>query len=91
MMNEPYSTTDLGQAAYVLALGYKLLRVDDGAEWRKVFVFVPEATAHADGYWGGATVPARAYFHALRDLKGILARGREREMKRYEHASNTRQ
>jgi hypothetical protein len=72
-LTEMFSTSDLGQAAFLMTLGFALLRVRQGNRGdRKEFCFEPEAAEKAAGYFGGASVPARAFNHALRDLKTQL-------------------
>ncbi len=63
--------SDLGLAAYLVALGYPLVRVV-GSNGRKDFVFagVPQETIY--GFYNGQDqISARQLLNALRDLKGL--------------------
>ncbi len=80
-MNQPtdtpdeYRTSDLGQAAYLLARDVPLLRVDHEGD-RATFVF--PGTARGTGrlfyHPGQNSVDARRFHLSLRELRG-LARG----------------
>lgn len=65
-----YSTGDLGQAAFLVALGYEVLRFERLLGSRRcIFYFPVEAGPEADKYYRNAQVPARTFNNALRDLK----------------------
>ena len=65
-----FHTVDLGIAAFLLAQGIPLLGISAGDGWKRVFRFPARAQTLAQGYWGDAVVPARAFFNAIRDLNG---------------------
>ena len=65
-----HATTDLNEAAFILASGYRLLRVDDGSF--RAFVFHAAAAAAADAYRRDAPVPARSFVRRLREIRGFL-------------------
>ncbi len=64
--------SDLGLAAYLVALGYPLVRVV-GSNGRKDFVFagVPDEVVFSF-YSGKDVVSARLLLGALKDLKGLV-------------------
>jgi Domain of unknown function (DUF5659) len=68
--NEDFRSKDLGQAAYLVASGFRLMKTEGGSE--KVFVFSPEARAVADSYFSGARVIAKDFANALRTVKALL-------------------
>jgi len=68
---EVHTTTDLSCAAYLMARGYPLVRVERQASRRCVFHFPSNARADAQGFYQGAQVPARAFANSLRDLKTL--------------------
>jgi hypothetical protein len=64
-----FTTSDLAIAAYLVALGHRLLRID-GPRGRRVFVFSGEAEADSFTYFQDThPVSARKLFGAYRDLK----------------------
>jgi len=65
-------TTDLNQAAYLMALGHSLVGVSGSPGGRRVFQFDATARADADTFYRNGTVPARAFAHALGDLKTLI-------------------
>jgi hypothetical protein len=71
--------SDLQLAAYLMALDYPLLRVDE-PNHRKVFVYkgVPEAITLAY-YQGQDAISARKLFGAYRDLRGLIIQGHAAE------------
>ena len=71
-VTDSYSTTDLNLAAFLMARGLPLLRTESAGGMRKVFWFGPEARDLAAEFYQDATVPARAFANALRDLKTRL-------------------
>jgi len=68
--------TDLYVAAFLLAKGHRLTRVDDSQPWKVEFHFSRLAKTDTDAFYGGGTIEGRVYAAALRDLKAILARKR---------------
>jgi len=72
---DEYATSDLGEAAYLVAKGLPLLRVDHGTV-RATFVFPAGAQRMAPSFRlpGSNLVDARRFHAALRELRG-LARG----------------
>ncbi len=71
--NDVYETSDLGQAALLVAQGFPLLHVAPAEGRRRLFLFPPEAREAGEGYYRGATVPARAFYNSPRDLKAMIA------------------
>ena len=71
--------TDLYVAAFVMAKGNRLLRVDDTRPWEISFHFSGMAKPDADAFYGGGTVEGRVYAAALKDLKGLLMKRRRGE------------
>ncbi len=69
----PYATPDLGQAAFLVALGHPLQGVEPVNDRRKRFVFPAAAQEAAERYYQNVPIPARAYFNAVRDLKALIA------------------
>jgi hypothetical protein len=70
---EEFATTDLAQAAYLVALGRPLLRVErTQAGMRCTFVFPSEAHEVAAEFFRNASILARTYAHAMRDLKALV-------------------
>ena len=66
-----YTTSDLNLAAFLMTQGQPLEGVSrDGP--RLVFSFPAQARAVTPGYYSGATVQARAFANALRDLKALI-------------------
>ncbi len=66
-----FQTTDLNLAAFLMARGHALVGVArDGP--RRVFGFPETARDEAQGFYANATVPARAFANALRDLKTLI-------------------
>jgi hypothetical protein len=73
---EEFATTDLAQAAYLVALGFPLQQVRRAEAGRRcTFVFPSEAQEVAGEFFRNASIPARAYAHAIRDLKALVCRG----------------
>ena len=71
---EEFATTDLAQAAYLVALGRPLLRVErTHVGTRCTFVFPSEAQEAAGEFFRNASIPARVYAHAIRDRKALYA------------------
>lgn len=68
MTSAPYRTRDLGLAAFLKVRGHDHDdEVDDGGSvW---FLFPGLDRSVKEDYFGGGTVPARAYSVALRELK----------------------
>ena len=67
-----YATTDLGLAAFLVVRGYPLTGLAGVAGARRIFLFPPEAAVEAAPFYRRATVPARDYFTAVRDLKALV-------------------
>jgi hypothetical protein len=67
-----FETTDLGQAAFLLARGRPLTSMDSAVGRRRIFQFPAAAQADADEYFAGGQAPARALVNALRDLKAAV-------------------
>ena len=65
-----HSTTDLNEAAFILASGHRLLRVEDGPF--RSFVFGAAAAAAADDYHRNAPVPARSFVRHLREIRNFI-------------------
>jgi hypothetical protein len=70
--NGQFETSDLGQAAFLIAQGTALLGILPGESYRRRFCFAASARESAQGYFRNDAVPARAYFCAVRDLKAML-------------------
>ena len=70
-----YTTIDLNEAAYLIVRGHSLRALAGTPGGRRTFVFAPEAQADVAGFYGGASVPARAMGQAIRDMKALLAQG----------------
>jgi hypothetical protein len=68
-----FQTTDLNVAAFLLSRGHSLLGTEGTA--RRTFHFAASVAEDAKGYFQGATVPARAFANALRDLKAMVREG----------------
>jgi hypothetical protein len=70
---EEFPTTDLAQAAYLVALGRPLLRVErTQVGTRCTFIFPSEAHEVAAEFIRNASIPARTYAHTMRDLKALV-------------------
>ncbi len=70
---KPYVTTDLYEAAYILAQGYEITIVPVSPT-KRAFHFPPEAMEAASAFVRNTAVPARLYAAYLRDLKALIAR-----------------
>lgn len=72
--NSQFTTSDLGQASYLSAIGYRCVAVRPvpGDRYRCEFVFPPEAARVAEDYFLGATVEAQRFMLILRELKARL-------------------
>lgn len=71
-MNE-YTTTDLGEAAYLLLTGHPLVRLD-GRLGKRTFVFNGTSREAGTEFFNGAKVEARSYAATIRDLKARILR-----------------
>ena len=71
--------SDLYVAAFVLAKGHRLVRVDDSRPWSVGFHFSRMAKPDADAFVAGGMVEGRLFAAALRDLKMLLSRKRRGE------------
>lgn len=69
-----FSTHDLNLASYLLATNHPLRRLD-GPPGKSAFVFGNVSEEAVTSFYAGAKVDARQLLGALRDLKGLLARG----------------
>jgi hypothetical protein len=67
-----YETTDLNIAAFLLAQGHPLTRVEGPRGGQRTFVFPASGRGVASAYFSGASVPARPFANALRDLKALI-------------------
>ena len=72
MTNGYFETTDLGLGAYLLARGHELRAVRAVTERQRMFVFGIDAEGDAESFYRNASIPARAYAAALRDIKSLL-------------------
>jgi len=73
-----YTTTDLGESAFLIATGHPLRDVETpGPGPRMVFHFDVKARAAAATYYDGALVPAKPHAHAIRELKALFTRMRK--------------
>ena len=63
-------TTDLNEAAFIMACGHRLLRVDDGRF--RSFVFDAAAAGASDAYRRDAPVPARSFVRRLREIRNFI-------------------
>lgn len=70
-----YVTADLGEAAFLVARGPPLARLEGRPSERKRFVFTEEAAGDGSEYLAGGVVAAHRFADALRALKGRLRRG----------------
>jgi hypothetical protein len=67
-----FDTADLSLAAFLLARGHSLVGLGGAGGGRRVFSFPVEAAAEARAFFQHASVPARAFANALRDLKALI-------------------
>jgi hypothetical protein len=68
-------TSDLGQAAFLLAMGHRFLGLNYAGGGRYGFQFGDEdghTSKDADAYFAGAMAPAREVVEALKTLKQLL-------------------
>ena len=73
MTNEDeYRTTDLGLAAFLVARGHPLMRLEGRCGDRRVFCFPTAAEGSAPLFHRDASVPARTFANAIRDLKALV-------------------
>lgn len=63
-----FQTTDIDLATYLHARAYQLLRMDQVAG-TLIFAFPAEAALSAEGFYLGASVPAKLLLHAARQLE----------------------
>lgn len=81
MAKSELSISDMGQAAYLHAVGHKFVGLDYSGRGRYSFRFADERTEimqDADAYFTGALVPARELIEALKTLKQILYSEKEK-------------
>lgn len=73
---KPYTTSDLGLAAYLYTCGYELLKpipTKDEKRFSFVFVYQEDVEELADMYFrGDANVPARDYFANIKKVRNTL-------------------
>ena len=69
-LNATFKTHDLYLAAFLVTRGHALLRLE--GDHRRAFVFPSDASADADTFYRGESIPARDYVHAVKDLKTRL-------------------
>ena len=69
---EFFITSDLNQAAFVLALNHPLLRVEGERGERHHFYFPMSAREDALTFFAGGMIRARTFSSALRDLKALI-------------------
>ena len=73
-----FLTSDLGEAAYIVTVGYPVLDIrpakDDPP--RLEFVFGGKAEEVGKAYYRGATVEAQRFMMTQKELKGRLFRAR---------------
>jgi hypothetical protein len=69
-----YTTTDVNLGAYLVVVGFPLIRVDStpGSPRRGVLHFRTEAKAAATDYFAGGKVPAKQYTATLREVKARI-------------------
>jgi len=67
-----YRTADLGLAAFLVARGHPLARLDGRRGDRRVFCFDTRAEAAAPLFYRDDKVGARTFANALRDLKALV-------------------
>jgi hypothetical protein len=72
MTIDEYQTSDLSLAAFLMAQGHPLTRVEGPRGGQRVFVFPAAGRDLAGAYYTGASVPARPFANALRDLKSLI-------------------
>jgi hypothetical protein len=73
--------SDLGQAAYLYAIGHKFVGLDYSGHGRYGFLFANEqgqAAKDANAYFASAMVPARELVEALKILKQVLYSEKEK-------------
>ncbi len=72
-MTETTRVNDLQLAAYVLALGHRLVAVE-GPATRREFIFADVPKDVVIGFYSGAApIDARQLFSCWRDLRGLAA------------------
>jgi hypothetical protein len=67
-------TPNLPQAAFVVARGHTVKRLDPAlpGEFKRSFVFDGDAAKTAGEFYTGGKVEARAFANAWRDLRALL-------------------
>jgi hypothetical protein len=73
-IDEEYETTDLALAAFLVAQGHPLTRVEGPRGGQRTFVFPASGRDLASTYFT-ASVPARPFANALRDLRPARCNG----------------
>jgi hypothetical protein len=66
-----YKTSSLGEAAFIVASGF-MIEGWEGPDYKKLFLFAPEAEQKAKEYYRGAVISARALINAYCDVIRIL-------------------
>jgi hypothetical protein len=74
VVTEPYYRTNrLSEAAYLLALGHRLVKIEPSPEPRfKLFVFPIEAASDGSRFYQGAEIEAQLFASKLSDLKAVI-------------------
>ncbi len=73
MKDEAFSTSDLGCAACVVALGTELLAILPDEGGRCAFQFSAKAKSIAERYWAGdQSIDASLFFSSLKNLKSRI-------------------
>jgi Domain of unknown function (DUF5659) len=73
MDKQEWSTRGLAQAAYLLCIGHKLLRLD-GVPGSRIFVFEETETIDRDAraFFQGATYSVQLFYASLCNLKRLM-------------------
>jgi hypothetical protein len=74
-----FRTMSLPGAAFLVASGFQLLRVEVASGLRFEFVFPDpsgEVEKTLDGYFSGASVPARDFYRSLQDVRFAVNRAK---------------
>jgi len=83
-MSQPVQkVTDVALAGFLQTQGAKLIGIEDTESWRQAIVFEdsPEIESLKMDFFRNAVVPARDYFNALRNIRGMLAQ-HQRELEK---------
>ena len=71
MIMNDFKTRDFPLAAFLMTLGFPLLETRSRGS-SLIFCFPPTAGEAAPRYLQGETVPARAFYASIRDLKSLI-------------------